>query len=415
MDGVLQKILGVPDLVGAGVSSIIGAGIFVIISIILRYSGPLAPLAVLLAAIPNITAGFSYAEIASKFQNNTSEYHIINEIFGSKTSTISSILLTIFMIFNNTTILLSGVDLIGIPEPFKIFSCIGITVISSVINYLGINISKTVMNVMSFIIILVLIFIIIVGSGELRLPDMDDLAKTNITSSSFLYAAFLSLFLFTGYDGIVKLTEETKDPVKTIPSGINLTMGIVTVIYFMLTWVFGSMNWRNIARSVSPISEVVGQLFGNTYVKYMLGFSLLIVFNAFFSASLSLSRWTYGLSEEGILPSIFSEVNKEFSTPHYAIIGSAILSILSFFIGDGEKSAVVSNFFYLIFLAIMMAAVIIMRQKEKDPPAVDIDERQKGYRMPGYYGKIPIPAVIGVVSCLGFAGFLLYRTMSPRV
>lgn len=412
----LSRQLGYSDLVSVGVSSTVGCGIFFLLALIVRYSGLYAPGAMGLAAILNIIVGYTYSEIGSKYQSNTAENEIIADIFGEKMSNLSSMFLSIYMLFNIVTIILSFVNLLEVTAIQKYTLIAVITTVCSGINVLGIGLSKTIINTITGFVVVVLGAVILMATPGLKLPNFDDMNMSSVTSNSVIYASFLAIFLFTGYDSIVKMSDEIKDPGREIPRSMNTTLLIISAIYILITLVGSNLDWRAVARSSSPITTIYELVTGNkTVAQYITGFSMIFVLATFFTLNMSFTRWIFGLSKQDKIPSIFSSINEKYKTPHFAVIATGILVFLGSFVGNGERGATIANIFFLLYVTALMVSLVKMRRSEKTSVSVDKQSRadekagDRGYRMPGYYGNIPVLPVVGSVMSIGYVLFILVR------
>lgn len=88
----LKKVLTLHDLVFAGLSSTIGVGIFVIISNIVQKSGNYAWISIIIAGLLTLFTVFSYAELASIYNSNSSEYEYIKEVSNHKVASFLELL-----------------------------------------------------------------------------------------------------------------------------------------------------------------------------------------------------------------------------------------------------------------------------------------------------------------------------------
>jgi len=77
-----------------------------------------------------------------------------------------------------------------------------------------------------------------------------------------------------------------------------------------------------------------------------------------------------------------------------AIIGAAIVSVLFLLPGNIRDVALIANFTLFVTFIVINAAVIRLRQTMPDTP--------RPYRVPGSVAGVPVPAVLGILTCLFF-------------
>ena len=72
--------------------------------------------------------------------------------------------------------------------------------------------------------------------------------RRSTASSACWPAASLVFFAFIGFDVVATSAEEVKDPQKTLPRGIFLGLGIVTLLYVLVAVVLtGMVSYRELA------------------------------------------------------------------------------------------------------------------------------------------------------------------------
>lgn len=393
----LQRSLGSWDLFTIGVGSVIGCGIFVLFATILQYAGVHTATAFLIAAIPNIIMAFSYSELATMYKKNATEYEAVRDAFGDNVASISTYLLVAFMIFNAATVLIFAGSFLGIPH-LKFAFCLAILFVLSLVNYFGIDVSKKITTGMGFIEIVMLLVIIMLGARfwiPSRLVSYPMGSKQRAPIMKFWVAAFLALFLYNGFDVIVKLTEESKNPDKDVPFGLIGSVTMTTIIYVLLALTAVSVPIiKDIAASSVPITKLAKFVGGmGSSAHAITGIGWFILLNTFFIGMLSLSRFVYGLAKDGKLPAFLSEINTQYKTPHKAIITVFVIIAFALLIEEGEKAASMANIFYLIFMTIIHVSVIKLRQTAPDKP--------RPFRIPGNIGNIPVLTILGILmNCM---------------
>ena len=213
-------------------------------------------------------------------------------------------------------------------------------------------------------------------------------------------ASFLSLFLYSGYDAVVKLSEETIDPGVNIPRGVLIAVILVTVLYLMMAVTAASI-FQDVRDIKSPIRDMYERLVHRESGIIITCIGLCIVINAAFIGVISMSRFLYGLSKEGKLPSVLQEINHRFKTPHNAVIAVFISMAFALLVYHPERTASIANIFFLVFMATLMLCVIILRFTRPND--------QRPFMIPWNLYKVPVPMVIGVLMCLAY---LVYGVMN---
>ena len=128
----------------------------------------------------------------------------------------------------------------GIPLD-KIIAVVSI-IIFTYVNYRGVSLTGKVGNGLTFMQIIVII--ILIASGIYAMSFVNHGWAANFQHfvpkgiTGFILAMGITFIAFEGYEIIVQAGEEVKNPKKNIPKAIFITLGTVTVLYVIFTFVF---------------------------------------------------------------------------------------------------------------------------------------------------------------------------------
>lgn len=398
----LDRALGFFDTSLLGISGVLGSGMFILLASILKNAGNLSIFAILLAAIPNLLAALSYAELGAMYQRNDVESYSVKEAFGDNAQHVMTTLLVVFLFFNTAPLFIFGAEMIT--STYAKAVIIASIIICGIINYYGIELSSNLNNII--IVISVSLFIALSASSFAK-NNVNNLFKSQSsmpTPMSFLIAASMSLFLFTGYDVVVKMSQEIQDPGKNIHRSIITTVIVCTVVYFALTLACQiSPIFKSIAKSSRPLSELSSQLWGTSVVTTAI--SLAVVFGCAFVSTISLSRYLYSISGNYVSANNpMTYLDPKHKTPVYAILVSSIILIVISMCGTGPQIALFACMFFMFLLCVLHGAVIALRIQRPDA--------NRPFKIPFSIGNIPISSVLGIIISLFFAGVILYQKLS---
>lgn len=421
----LNKFLTFKDILLINLCDIFGAGLFAIFSSTLLQGGTNIIWAFIVTTISCIISGLVYAEIISIYGTNISEITILKDIYGKYYGNMMAYLMAFLELLIASTIMIALSKYI-----FKSNRFLGIllsfTIITTIfiINYYGIELSTLVINTITIIMIILLIFIILYGylfsNVIITKKTSNKFSKKQTGLYGFFVCCTFIIFLFTGFDSVAKIHDEIKhEEIDKIPNCITLSIIIVAVIYILLTLLITRIfNDEDIKDDFLTIPLLYKILIGNTgfVITYIIG--ILIVIGSIITILLTTSRYMHGLSKDNILPEIMSELN-EYKTPTLILLLSYIICIIFIFI-DNEKLAMnLSNIFVFIILVSTNFALVIYRfydynqiilKKNNDGRNINNKDINKQYKMPGYINNIPILPIINSVflSILLFVCFTLF-------
>ena len=227
---------------------------------------------------------------------------------------------------------------------------------------------------------------LVLRMGEV-FPPMSDLSAL----SSVFMASLLAFFAFIGFDDVVNLAEETKNPIRTLPLGIVLTLLIATLLYFGVSAIAVlSVPIDELAASTAPISLIFGEL-TNTRPILITGIAIVATLNGVIILIVMASRVVYGLGRDGRLPAVLAKVHPVTRTPLLAtaLITLAVLGLAIWFpLGVLAERATQAILF--VFSLVNAALIEIKRRGDLPPP-----------------GVVVVPMVFPVLGLLGCLMMLL--------
>ena len=236
----LKRALNLAFLTFYGLGTILGAGIYVLVGKIAGIAGFYTPVAFLVAAAVAAVTAFSYAELASRLPKSAGEAVYVHEGFGIRSlSSAVGLLLVLAGVVSSATLANGFVGYFRVF--FEVPGWLVITLLVAALGGLatwGIAESAVAATVATLVEISGLILIIVVSFGSLttfpaRLPEL--LPPFESTAWAGIAAgAFLAFYAFIGFEDMVNVAEEVKDPRRTLPRAIILAMAISTILYMLV-------------------------------------------------------------------------------------------------------------------------------------------------------------------------------------
>lgn len=391
----LKRELGLFHATTIGVGLILGAGIYVLIGEATATAGNAVWFSFVISAVAALLTGLSYAELSSMYPTDAGEYEYTKKAFGRGLGffvgyfvLLSSIIsaatvaagfagyFSALFNFENVTILISILVIVGF----------------SIINYRSIKESSwanIVFTALEIIGLLVIIALGIIYGKDVGFLDMPHGIEGVFKASALVFFAFL------GFESVVKLAEEVKNPRRTIPLALLLSIGITTALYLMVAIAAVSvLDWEVLAVSKAPLADVASMVLGN---HAFVAISIIALFSTGNTVLISLiagSRILYGISEYYKLLKPFRKVHVKRRTPHIAILTVMILSVCFSFIKDVGLIAELTNFTLFVTFAIINLAVIALRFKAP--------KQERKFKIPVNLGKMPLLAFFGFLSSVFF-------------
>lgn len=388
----LKRTLGLAECIFFGVGSILGAGIYTLIGKVAGLSGNVLWVSFLIASLAALMTAFSYAELSAAFPKSGGEYVYAKKAFGNKVGFFLGVVISLNGIISGATVAvgfagyLSG--LIGMP---LIIGSIGIICFIFLINVSGIRQSST-LNIIFTIIeatgLLIIIYAAIPSIGSVNYLEFPEGGL-----SSVIAAAALAFFAFIGFEEIVKLAEETKEPEKNIPTALFISCFIVVVMYCLVAIAAVSvLPYEELEKSKAPLASIAEKRFGGTGLLVISIIALFATSNTILSNMLGSSRVLLKMSEESKLLKPFSIVSPIRQTPIAALVLILVIMIAFALIGNIETIARIATIFIFVTFMVVNLAVIMLRIKE---PALN-----RPFRIPLNIKNLPLTSGLGVLLTL---------------
>jgi APA family basic amino acid/polyamine antiporter len=419
----LTRDLGLTTALAIGVGTMIAAGIFTLSGLAVRNVGSAAIVSFLLAAAVALFTALTYCEFVSIYPESGEGYLYARHTFRPPVAYCVGWLL--FLGYTSSCAFYIASLSSYFREfiwntPFPAASGVAALFALTLLNMKGTKESGSFQVVVTLSKILLLLWFVLGGLGSVRGADLvdqfsNDMGRIAATSAM----VFITFF---GFSAIAASAGEVKDPVKTIPRAIFLSMGIVTVLYSLVVIVViaAGLNQYTEAAMGMAAKKFLGSVGGFVIVGGAL-FSMISASNASIMAG---SRVMLAMSRRGHFPAGFGAVNPQTRTP----IVSLILvggTILVFTISLGlEDLAHFADSVLLTALILVNAALIVHRRKHPN--------LERPFRVP----LVPLLPALGIaanlylliqiahhpapmamaVTCvlLGLAGFTTWKGMQPE-
>src|SRR3989344_214069 len=396
----LKRELGIFQVTVAGVGIILGAGIYALLGVAAGISGNATWLAFLISAVIALLTGLSYAELSSMFKGDSGEYDYIAAALNKKFAFLIglSIIAAGFISAAAVSLGFAGYFTSLIEMPL-VLAAILIILLMTLINFIGIKETSWFNTISTFIEFAGLLIIIILGFKFFGSVDYFEMPKG---ISGVFSSAALVFFAYMGFESIIKLSEETKNPEKTIPRAIILSIIITTILYVLVAISAVSIiGWETLASSKAPLAAVASAALGNGFAGPLLVIiALFSTANTVLITMVATSRQMYGMSKEKSLPKSLSIVHGRTRTPWVAILWIGVITIIFALIGDIEFIANLTNLFLFLTFGSVNLSLILMAKKFYFDKSV----KNKLYKISK--GFI-VCAFIGLLSSLLMLGYVV--------
>jgi len=392
----LKREITLWEAVIYGLCVIIGAGIYVLVGAAAGEAGNGVWLSFLFAALIAGCTGLSYAELSSKMPVDAAEYEYTERAFKSRRIAfgITWLKLAGAVVAMATVSLGFAGYFSGLFGVHPLVGALLIVAFSTALNIFGAKNTLKASAVFVAITIAGLLLVVFSGIPYIGSVDYFDL---NFGFGGVFSAAALIFFAFLGFENIVDLGEETKNPRKVLPLALIISIIVSTIIYTVVAFTAISVvPWNVLAASPSPLSTVAEVTMGSHGALLLAVIALFATGSTVFGIMFAYSRLLFGMAEEHCLPKFFMKLSKR-SVPYSSVLLLGAATSLVVLVQDIKFIASIADFGALfVFMTINLALIVLRYEK---------DHMHGEFRVPLNIGRFPVLPALGA----GFSFFMLTK------
>ena len=387
----LKRHMGLFGTTMYGIGLILGAGIYVLIGQAAGIAGNVVWVSFVFGAVAAVFSGLSYAELSSMFPKSAAEFLFVKNAFKNNFLAFLIGWMTLFtsVIAASTVALGFGGYLTGFFGAPIVVSAVSLIALLSLINFIGIRESSWMNVAFTLIEASGLILIIYLGftySGTEPVDYFENPAGLGGISLAFV----LIFFAFIGFEDIVNIAEEIKNPKKILPRAIILSISITATIYILVSLAaIQILNWQELGASLAPLADVAKKILGSNGQVILSIIALFATANTVLIILVAGSRIIYGMATQHSLPLLLSRIHYRTKTPWIAVLGIMITAIIFSFLENIVTVANISVFFIAITFGMVNLSVILLRYSE---PSIE-----RPFKIPINIGRFPLLPLFGVI------------------
>lgn len=180
-------------------------------------------------------------------------------------------------------------------------------------------------------------------------------------------AAVLAFFAFIGFEDIVNMAEEVRQPERTLPRAILLSLGITSVIYALVALAaVRAVPIDDLSASTSPLALVWSTGRGGD-AAFLSAIAVFAALNGVLAQIVMASRVLFGLGKRTPALAVFHHTGGRFATPVLAslVIGTAVI-LAALLVPFATLAEATSAILLAVFTLVNLALVL---QKRRAPAA----------------------------------------------
>ncbi|MEM8729189.1 MAG: APC family permease [Pseudomonadota bacterium] len=361
----LRRALSTPLVVLYGLGVTVGAGIYVLVGATAALAGPFAPVSFLIAAFVVGFTAMSYAELASRYPVSAGEAAYVEAGFNSdRIATLVGLMVALSGMVSAAAVSVGAAGylqaLLGADKGVLVGL---VVVLMGIIAVWGIVQSVMIAAIITVIEIGGLLLVIawsLLGADPLGVPV--SAVVPPLWGPHWLgigAASLLAFFAFVGFEDMANVAEEVKDPSRTMPLAIGITLVAATLLYIATTTcILLAVPVSDLAQSEAPLALVFSNADAGTRRAFNL-IAIVATMNGVLIQIIMASRVLYGLASRGQLPRQLAWVSARTQTPVVAtiLVAAGVMTLALLFPIDvlaSHTSQVVLLVFVLVNIALLL-------------------------------------------------------------
>ncbi|MDY0809924.1 APC family permease [Kitasatospora purpeofusca] len=406
----LRRSIGLWQLSAIGIGATIGTGIFFVLNSAVPSAGPAVILSFVIAAVTAGLTALCYAEMASAIPVSGSSYSYAYATLGEGVAFGVGICLLMEYGVSASAIAVSWAEylnkffdlafgfripdaLSGAPGDGHWFNLPALLLVAMVCFLLIRGVSESVKVNTAMVAVKILILLLFVGvaltgfhSGNLT-PFMPlGIGGVQVAASSIFFS-------FIGLDAVSTAGEEVKDPRRTLPMAIIISLVVVTVLYILVALAgIGAQPWQRFDGQEAGLAQILQDITGQSWPAILFAIGAIVsIFSITLVVIYGQTRILYSMGRDGMLPKRFAELSPRTGTPVWnTIVVGLGVGMLAAFV-PLERLADITSLGTLIAFSVVSIGVMVLRRTQPDLP--------RGFRVPGY-PVVPLASV-------GFCAYLI--------
>ncbi len=335
----LPRSLGLWQATALNVANMVGIGPFITIPLFLKaMGGPHALVAWVIAAVLVICDGLVWSELGAALPGSGGTYHFLKQIYGRTRwgRALPFLFIWQFLITGTLEIasgyigtmqyvqyLIPGIQtaLGGYAQPLLAVGCCIVV---------GLLLSRQIgaVGTMSLVLcggtILTVLIVVCSGLAHFR-PEQLAFPAGALKPSWLMFAGLagsmqIAIYDYLGYYNVCHLGDEVRDPAKTIPRAILISIGVIAATYLTMNIsIIAVIPWQEAMLSEHIASDFMERLYGPGIASAFTGLILWTSFACFFAITLGYSRILYAAARQGDFFSFVGQLHSTGKYPHVSL------------------------------------------------------------------------------------------------
>ena len=364
---MLQRKLGLLAVFSIATGAMISSGLFVLPGLAHAEAGPAVIGSYLLAGLLSLAGILSIAELTTAMPKAGGDYFFISRSMGDGVGTVSGLLSWFSLSLKGAFALVGLMAFAGlvipVPEGGRYIMERGVGLLLCLgfvgLNLVGAKEAARLQIAMVVGLFVLMGFYIFRGFPAINVHHLEPFAPRGV-KAIFATAGLV----FVSYGGLLNLacvSEEVKNPGRTIPLGMFLSLLAASAFYTLMILVTSGVLGDEMDNSLTPISDGAAVFMGRWGMIVMSVAAIFAFLTTANAGIMSGSRYLLALARDRMLPPQLAKVGSRFKTPYVAVLVTGALVAVSLFVTLKILVEAASTVFMITFV-LANISIIVLRE-----------------------------------------------------
>ncbi len=354
----LKRALGFGTILSLAIASIMGTGMFFGAAVGATYSGNASIISWIVISIVAVYISMFFGELVAMFPRAGGVYEFSKQTYSRFTAFMMGWLAWIVGNLTTALLIVAAIDYL-IPDPsqfvLKMIISVILILVLNVIAFYGIEASGFVVVILATLSISLILTVIFPGVFVMDITNLTPFFVFGI--APIFVTIFFIAESFFGWESATYLSEETKNPEKTIPKALVLGTIIVGILATLIALVsLGIVPWKILTVTPAPLSLVFERIYGAFGNILNYGVFIALIGSAA-GGLITMPRLILALARDKLFISQLSEVHPKHKSPYKAIIFQTVISLIILGMAFGKYTTLLN---LLLPLGLIMYIFIIL-------------------------------------------------------
>ena len=367
----LKRRLGPWLLTAYGVGIMVGAGIYVLVGVAAGEAGVFAPLSFFLAALVVLPTALSYAELSARIPEAAGESAYVAQGLGSRwLALLVGLIIVAAGIVSAAAVLRGGVGYLTSIIAFDpARAMIGAGLALTFLAILGAL--ESVVFAVLLTLAEVLGLVLVIGAGIAAAPVAGWVDPGAPVWSGVVGASVFAFFAFIGFEDMVNMAEEARDPGRTMPRALLGALALTALLYALVTLAaVRAVPVETLAASPRPLA-LVWQAGSGQSPDFLSAIAVAAALNGVLAQIIMAARVLFGLGRRHRGLGLFHRAHPRLGTPVLASLlvgGMVVVAALSLPVARLAEYATLA----LLAVFVLVNGALIGLKRGRAPGALSV-------------------------------------------